>query len=341
MILPGTGRGTIRRMVEGACRQRRAVRRAPSVSASRCHLPILGRVLPALLLAGCAPVVEREAQDTHPTIVSLNPCSDAILSEVADPAQLLAISHYSHDPRATSMPLAQARRFRATSGTVEEVLALAPDMVVADPFMAPATRAAFDRLGIRVEVLGLAASVAESEAQVRQLAALAGHPARGEALVGEIEAAMAGTRRAGRIPALLWQQGGLVPGEGTLAAELLAHTGFASHSAARGLGQGAYLPLEEVLADPPQVILAAGSERAQGHPALRSLDARIARLDPALLYCGGPTIPRLARRLAEMRDGVTAPPPTPSSKEEGALLSQASLPLFFRRGGRGVIEAGT
>ena len=103
-------------------------------------------------------------------------------------------------------------------------------------------------------------------------------------------------------PALLPQQRGLVPGEGTLAAELLAHTGFASHSAARGLGQGAYLPLEEVLAEPPRVILAAGSERAQAHPALRSLDAPVARLDSALLYCGGPTIPRLSRRVAEARD---------------------------------------
>ena len=76
-----------------------------------------------LLLAGCAPVVERRAGTTHPTIVSLNPCSDAILAEVAEPAQLLAISHYSHDPRASSMPLAEARRFRVTGGTVEQVLA--------------------------------------------------------------------------------------------------------------------------------------------------------------------------------------------------------------------------
>lgn len=259
-------------------------------------------VLFALVLAGCAPVAERHANSSRPTIVSLNPCSDAILAEVANPAQLLAVSHYSHDPRATSMPLAAARRFPATGGTVEEVLALDPDMVVVDPFLAPATRAAFERLGIRVETIGIASSVAESEAQVRQIAALAGNRARGEALVAEIGRALAEARRPGRIPVLLWQQGGLVPGEGTLAAELLAHTGFASHSAARGMGQGAYLPLEEVLADPPRVILAAGSERAQAHPALRSLDAPVARLDPALLYCGGPTIPRLTRRLAEVRD---------------------------------------
>ena len=57
--------------------------------------------LAALALGGCA-APPRADERVHPTIVSLNPCTDAILAEVADPAQLLAISHYSHDPRATS-----------------------------------------------------------------------------------------------------------------------------------------------------------------------------------------------------------------------------------------------
>src|SRR5690606_14697762 len=127
----------------------------------------------------------------HPTIVSLNPCADAILAEVAAPGQLLAISHYSHDPRASSMPIERARGYRATGGTVEEVLALDPDVVVASSFIAPATAQAFRRLGIRVETVGIAGSVADSAAQVRQLAALTGEEARGEALVAEIGQAVA------------------------------------------------------------------------------------------------------------------------------------------------------
>src|SRR5690606_35521569 len=152
----------------------------------------------------------------HPTIVSLNPCTDAILAEVADPAQFLAISHYSHDPRATSMPLDEARRFRATGGTVEEVLALDPDIVVAGAFLPPATAHALERLGIRVETFGIASDLAENAAQVRRLAALAGQLERGEALLGRIDRALASTRQAGpRFEVLLWQRGGLVPGEGT------------------------------------------------------------------------------------------------------------------------------
>lgn len=257
------------------------------------------------MLWGCAPAPP-PASTTHPTIVSLNPCTDAILAEVADPAQLLAISHYSHDPRATSMPLGQARRFRATGGTVEEMLALDPDVVVAGAFLPPATAQAFERFGIRVETFGIVPDLAENAVQVRRLAALAGHPERGEALLARTDDALAAARHEGaKVDALLWQTGGIVPGERTLITALLDHAGFASHSAARGLGQAAYLPLEQVLADPPQVVLAAGSERMLTHPALRGLaGVRYERLDPALLFCGGPTVIRAAERLAKIRRSV-------------------------------------
>ena len=266
--------------------------------------------LPFVAFLGACTATPLAAPREHPTIVSLNPCSDAILAEVADPAQILAISSYSQDPRATSMPLEQARRFRSTSGSAEEVLALAPDVVVASQFLAPATRQAFARFAVRVQTVGSPETVAQSEDQVRQLARLAGHPERGERLVARIERALSAARASGPPrTALLWQPGGIVAGPDTLAAELLRRTGFVSLSAARGLGQGAYLPLEQVLADPPQVILAAGSERMLNHPVLRRLNGvRYERLDPALLYCGGPTIVRAAHRLAETRATVSLPP---------------------------------
>lgn len=268
----------------------------------RVRLPML---LVLLLLGACSAPPQR-APAAVPRIVSLNPCTDAILAEVADPAQILAISHYSHDPRSASLPLAVARRWPATGGTVEEVLAQGPDLVVASSFMAPATRAAFARLGVRVETFGIAATVDDSRAQVRRLAMLAGHPQRGEALVARIDAALARTRGTGSaVPTLLWQQGGIVPGPDSLVHRLMAHVGLASHSAARGLRQGAYLPLERVLADPPALVLTTGDERLLRHPALASVPGmRHERLDPALLYCGGPTIIRAVERLARVRSAA-------------------------------------
>ena len=261
-------------------------------------------------MIGCSNIPPM-SRPPHPTIVSLNPCTDAILAQVTAPGQLLAVSHYSHDPRASSMPLAEGRRYRATGGTVEEVLALKPDVVVTGSYLDPATARAFARLGVRVETVGIAATVAESAAQVRSLAALAGEPGKGAALIARIDRAVAASHRPGpAVSALVWQEGGLVPGPDTLVAQLLGNSGFASQSAARGLGQGAYLPLEQVLADPPQLVIAAGGESMERHPALRHLrGVRYASLEPNLLFCGGPTIPRLAGKLAELRDGFAKPLP--------------------------------
>ena len=272
--------------------------------------------LAGLALAGCAPAARHgEAAGARPTIVSINPCADAILAEVADPAQILAISHYSHDPRASSMPLDVARRFRSTGGTVEEVLALKPKVVVAGTFLPPAARAAFERLGMRVETFGIEHDLGESLAQVRQLAAVAGHPARGEALARRMERAVAEAAPppgARPVSAILWQSSGIVPGPDALISDLMHRTGFASQSAARGLRQADVLPLEHVLADPPAVILAAatpgaGETRMLDHPALAALHGtRRARFDAGLLYCGGPTVIRAVRRLADIRREIGA-----------------------------------
>ncbi len=280
----------------------------------------LGRTfssLLALVLAGCTAAPAREAASPNaakvlPTIVSLNPCTDAILAEVADPAQLLAISHYSQDPAGSSMDLARARQFRATGGSVEEVLALKPDLVIDGNFTPPATRAALKRLGLKLEQIPIAATVPDSLAQVRRLAALAGHPERGEVLVQRIEAALAASKAPGSspIPAIVWQGGGIVAGEGTLITALLDHTGFTNAAAARGLSQASHLPLEAMLVRPPRAILAAGNshgeeDRLLMHPALAGLKGTTrAPLEPKLLWCGGPTISKTLARLAEVRRQV-------------------------------------
>lgn len=247
---------------------------------------------------------------THPSIVSLNPCSDAVLADVAVPGQLLAISHYSHDPASSSMDLAKAKRFRAVSGSAEEVLALSPDMVVADPFLAPATRAALVRSGIAVVTMPIARSVNDSRAQVLELARLAQNEPAGFALNKRIDDALARAappRGQAAIPAVVWQAGGIVPGRDTLVADLLGRTGFTLASAAKGMGQADHLPLELLLADPPQVLFVAANARAQenralAHPVLDQLGGvKRAAFDASLLWCGGPTLERAAQVLAATR----------------------------------------
>lgn len=270
-----------------------------------------------LALAACARAPGTDSVPGHtPTIVSLNPCSDAVLAEVADPGQLLAISAWSQDPASSSMDLATARRYRAVGNSLEEVLALRPDTVVADSFVPAPTLAALARLNIAVVQLPIAHSVEQSREQVMQLAGLAGHPERGQALLARIDLALAKAappEGAGPVSAIVWQSGGIVPGADSLIGDLLRRTGFRNLAAEKGMKQADYLPLETMLVDPPQVILAAGNlasqeDRLLAHPALAALHGtRREKLEPSLLWCGGPSMARTAQRLGEVRQAFPLP----------------------------------
>lgn len=276
----------------------------------------LALLLPILLMAGEASAAPRR-------IVSLNPCVDAILMEVAEPSRIAAISHYSRDPRASSIPIETARRFPVTYGTAEEVIALKPDLVIAGRHVALATRHALRRVGIRMLPFDVPETIAANREQVARIAAVVGAPEKGRRLNARIDAALARAAdfHGAPQPALIWMGGGLVPGAGTLADELLRHAGFRNMSAAYGLKQWDMLPTEHLLMRPPRVIFtslgeggaAAGSREAGARlltvRALARVAAR-ARLEdyPAsLVYCAGPSLARAADRLAEVRRSLEQP----------------------------------
>ena len=119
-----------------------------------------------LLSAACSPA----GSDQRGGIVSTNPCADAMLVRLVAPERIAAISRYSHDPGATSLPLGLARRFRATAGTAEEVIALRPSLVLASSFTPASTRQAYARAGLRTLYLDSPTTVTASIAQVREVA---------------------------------------------------------------------------------------------------------------------------------------------------------------------------
>lgn len=266
----------------------------------------IGPTLAGLLATAMAATIA----DARPArIVSINPCIDAVLVEVADPGQIAGISHYSQDPRATSIPLGVAMRFRATSGTAEEVVALRPDLVLAGAHVAPSTIAALARLQVPVRMFAVPESLAQTRAQVLAIAAAAGQPARGQALAARMDAAVLAAHRPGPPrSALIWQSGGLVAGTGTLADDLLRTAGFRNASADYGLKSWDVLPLEHLAARPPQLLLseAGAGDRMTRHPVLAHLEGRMARaaFPERLLSCAGPSVIPALARLSAARDAL-------------------------------------
>lgn len=247
-------------------------------------------------------------------VVSLNPCLDAILVAVADPTQIAALSHYARDPQSSTIAEI-ARRLPYTYESTEEILAFSPDLVLASVHSGVGTRAALDRMKVRVATFGVPDAVSDSLSQIRDLAAEIGQSARGATLIAQIENALAAAApppSKASIQALVFQPGGLVAGKGTLVDEMLRRTGFENVAARYGIGLWGKASLEKVIADPPQLLLSSAptpgassfAERIVAHPALASIAPRMRRavFPPACLYCGGPVLLQTAPILARARD---------------------------------------
>ncbi len=246
-------------------------------------------------------------------IVSLNNCLDAQVVHLADRGQIAALSHYAREPEGSTIA-DLARTLPFTWETAEEVIALKPDLVLTSQHSSLATRNALKRLGIRTELFAVPNAVEESFAQIDRIAGLVGRPQRGAALKARIEAALAAAappQGARPIRAVIYQPNGFAAGKGTLMDEMMTRCGFENVAGHYGLGKWGNIPLERLLADPPEVLLrgepAPGArswaDRVMTHPALKRVSHRMTRasLPERLLYCGGPVLIQTAAALAAAR----------------------------------------
>jgi iron complex transport system substrate-binding protein len=245
-------------------------------------------------------------------IVSINPCLDQILVEVADPEQIAALSHYSSDPR-SSLIVDQARHFQSTFGSAEEVIKLKADLVLASEYSSKSTLDTLHKLQFKIARFELPNSLEISEQQVLRIAELVGHPERGTALNQRIQTALENAKKSAPIPpltALVYQANGFVAGTGTLIDQVMTQSGFINQAKLYGISQWGIVHLEDLFISPPKILftpdhqydVGAWSSRLISHPIFTHLPKERLQAFPlpeALIYCGGPTLIPLAKVMAQ------------------------------------------
>jgi iron complex transport system substrate-binding protein len=249
--------------------------------------------------------------DAPRRIVSFNLCADQLVVALADPGQIAGLSPYAADP-GLSVVAEQARPFPRLDWHAESTLAFTPDLVLVGPSDRAATQRMLKAFGMRVVEVELITDIAAARAQIRRMAALLGHPARGEELVARLDRArqrLAAAPRPALKTALVVERGGYTAGPASLAAALIAEAGL-QPPPGTPQGYGGYVPLERlltlrpdllVLKDPP---VAAGDQGALifTHPAVRALyppEQRIA-LSSKHTLCGGPALVAALEYLADV-----------------------------------------
>lgn len=244
-------------------------------------------------------------------VVSFNLCADQLLLALADPGQIAGLSPYAADA-SVSVMADKARAYPRLQWQAESSIALGPDLVLIGDSDRPVTKHVLRSQGLRLHEITLIADIETARRQIVEVAAVLGHPERGEKLLAEIEAARARLHAAPRPPvttALLVNRGGYTAGALSLAAALLAEAGLKPPPGAPP-GYGGYVQLERLLMLHPDVIVlnnVPGDAMDQGsynlsHPALAALYPPQRRIVLPTRYtlCGGPALVAAFDYLAEL-----------------------------------------
>lgn len=236
-------------------------------------------------------------------IVSINMCADALLLALADPGQIAALTALSHDPRNFSRAR-EAARYPVTQGRAEDVLALAPDLILASTFTAPATVSLLRRLGAPLRQLDVPRDFPAIREQIADVANTVGRPEHGPAAIDAMDHRLDDLARLIPLPplsALALQANNIVAGTDTLADSVIRAAGLTNAATRAGITGYGRLSLEAMLSLAPDVLIVDGGEntaparanRLLHHPALEALTARGTRaitMPSRLWVCGGPDL---------------------------------------------------
>lgn len=249
-----------------------------------------------------------------PTVASINLCSDQLVLDVAHPDQILSVSWLAADPH-ESMLADAARRYPLNFGTAEELLRIAPDVVIAGTETSPFTRKLVRDLGFAVVEIAPAQSIADIERNLRAVGSATGREDEAERVIAAMRAradAIRATRRAAMLSAIVVRPGGFTVGRGTLADELMQLAGLDNRAAE--LDRWGSLSIEALLQSRPEVIVIADYRRDEAalanrifdHPALREREIAdlVVAVPSSYWACGVPE----SLRSAEILRDRTAPP---------------------------------
>ncbi len=247
-------------------------------------------------------------------IVSIGLCTDQLLLLLAEREQIASVSTWSMNSEMSYMADAVGD-LPLNNASVEEVIRLQPDLVVASDFVARDTVRFLRELGSRVEQVPVATSVVQIYDLLAQFGAWVGNPERARQLIEQMRSRLQEirTRYADRAPksVIIYSPNGFTIGADTLEHDLFVQAGYRNLAAEMGIEGFESISLERLIAADPDVLQVEHNLSPQpslataylGHPALEKMLRKREQLDiPARLrICAGPMIVEAIEQMAARR----------------------------------------
>jgi iron complex transport system substrate-binding protein len=210
-------------------------------------------VFAVCLLCFCLGTLQAQAMPKR--VVSLNLCTDILALSLAEPSQLVSVSHIAADP--VSSPVAElAKNYHLNRSGLEEILSLKPDLVLASVYTAPHILAVLEHAGIAVERFGYAQNFADIAQQITQMGQALGQQNKAEMQIGEINRTMGAAKKTAQpVTALLYEPNGYTSGAGTLADEIMKQLGIINLAAADNRLAAGRVTLEDLIRLKPDMII--------------------------------------------------------------------------------------
>jgi iron complex transport system substrate-binding protein len=238
---------------------------------------VTARRLAAAALLAAAGLARAQA----PRVASLNLSADEVLSAILPPERLVSVTRWADDPDSSNVAgrvPASARRLHKVD--LEQLVALAPDLVVVSEYTDADAQRLLERSGIRVHRMQGLASLSGVRRAILDLGRAVGEPEAAKRLVGSFDETLAEVARrleGAPRPRVLYWSSGMTAGADTAIGSLIECAGGINLGATLGVtGIGPPGAERAFLADPDAVLVttwpdALASVRA--HPLLGTLRA--------------------------------------------------------------------
>lgn len=190
------------------------------------------------------------ASEPPQRVVSLDLCTDWLISQYADPTQVVgysALSAHSGGPEGrTLMPL--------HDGHLESIIALKPDLVLVGQYNAWALRSRLKQLGLPVEILPLPTTLIEVDQQMQLVAKKLGHYERYVDYLSSTKP----IEPHGETMLILGANG-IATGIQTFENQLIEYAGWTNYITRPGYTE---IDLEKVIAHPPSRLMTSSPDSA-------------------------------------------------------------------------------
>ena len=190
-----------------------------------------------------------------PGVVSLDYCADQYVLQLADRPQIIAVSQEAG--QAHSFYRARAAGLARFHGSIEEMLALAPDLAVRSYVSAPRMQGMSEKVGVRLLTTRYGSSL---ETVVHNIATVADALGQQQKAAAQIRAYKADMKRLQALPGIPLRAAYITPsgftaGSGTFVDDIIRLAGLGSYARDKGYSGWLPLSLEDLVQDPPEVFV--------------------------------------------------------------------------------------